>query len=64
MITQEEKFTIKVNDKGVLITGEEGQRLSLSPVEALMLIDILKAEEKRLKTLAGGTSPSPFKISL
>jgi hypothetical protein len=59
-----EKFTIEVKDKGITIRGGKGQHLFFTPVEALMLLDILKAEEVRLKNLAEKTSPLPFKITL
>jgi len=59
-----EKFTIEVKDSGVMIHGGEGQSLFFTPIEALMLLDILKAEEVRLKTLAEEKSPLPIKIKL
>jgi hypothetical protein len=59
MLTQVEKFTIEVKDEGMIIKGGEGQHLFFTPVEALMLLDILKAEEVRLKNLADKASPLP-----
>ena len=64
MLTQVEKFTIEVKDEGIIIKGGEGQHLFFTPVEALMLLDILKAEEVRLKNLADKASPLPFKIKI
>jgi hypothetical protein len=64
MSNQVEKFTIEVKDSGVMIHSGEGQSLFFTPIEALMLLDILKAEEVRLKTLADKASPLPFKITL
>ncbi len=64
MTTQIEKFTIEVKDDGLIIKSGEGQRLFFTPIEALMLLDILKAEEVRLKTLAEEKSPVPFKITV
>ena len=58
------KFTIKVKETGVKIHGEEGQTLFFAPIEALILLDILKAEEAKLKNLADKASPLPFKITL
>ena len=58
------KFTIEVKDTGVRIHGGEGQTLFFTPIEALMLLDILKAEEVRLKTLAAEKSPLPIKLNL
>ena len=54
-----EKFTIEVKDTGVMIHSGEGQSLFFTPIEALMLLDILKAEEVKLKTLAEEKSPLP-----
>ena len=59
-----EKFTIEVKDSGVMIHGGEGQTLFFTPIEALMLLDILKAEEVKLKTLAEEKSPLPIKIKI
>ena len=64
MLTHVEKFTIEVKDEGIIIKGGEGQQLFFTPVEALMLLDILKAEEVRLKNLADKASPLPFKIKI
>ncbi len=64
MSTQVEKFTIEVKDTGVIIHSGEGQSLFFTPIEALMLLDILKAEEVKLKTLAEEKSPLPIKIKL
>jgi hypothetical protein len=64
MTTQVEKFTIEIKDEGMTIRGGERQHLFFTPIEALMLLDILKAEEVRLKNLAEKTSPLPFKITL
>ncbi|WAC07050.1 MAG: hypothetical protein OS130_12540 [Thermodesulfobacteriota bacterium] len=60
MTTQlEEKFTIEFKEEGMIIKIGEGQHLFFSPIEALMLLDILKAEEAKLKTLAAKKSPLP-----
>jgi hypothetical protein len=64
MLTHVEKFTIEIKDEGIIIKGGEGQHLFFTPVEALMLLDILKAEEVRLKNLADKASPLPFKIKI
>jgi len=64
MSKQVEKFTIEVKDSGVMIHSGEGQSLFFTPIEALMLLDILKAEEVRLKNLADKASPLPFKIKI
>jgi len=57
-----EKFTIKVTDSGVVIIGEEGNRLKFSVGEALMLLDVLKNEEAELRKMAEEKSPTPVKI--
>ena len=44
-----EKFDISVTEEGLLIRGEEGMSVHFSAVEALMLLDILKAEETTLR---------------
>ena len=64
MSKQVEKFTIEVKDTGVMIHSGEGQSLFFTPIEALMLLDILKAEEVKLKTLAEKNSTLPIKIKL
>ena len=57
-----EKFTIKVTDSGVIVIGEEGNRLKFSAGEALMLLDVLKNEEVELRKMAEEKSPTPVKI--
>ena len=52
-----EKFTIEVIETGVVVTGENGNRLEFSAIEALMLLDILKNEEAELRKMADAASP-------
>ena len=52
-----EKFTIEVIETGVVVTGENGNRLEFSAIEALMLLDILKNEEAELRKRADAASP-------
>lgn len=60
-----EKFTIEVKEREVIIQqSRNGQRLVFTPLEALMLLDILTNEEPKLKKLAEKTSPLPIKFSL
>ena len=59
-----EKFTIRVTDHGVIITGKEGDSMGFSAGEALMLLDILKDEEAELKKIAEEASPLPVKIKV
>ena len=47
-----------------MIHSGEGQSLFFTPIEALMLLDILKAEEVKLKKLVEERSAVPFKIEL
>ena len=59
-----EKFTIRVTDRGVVITGKEGNSMEFSAGEALMLLDILKDEEAQLRKIAEEASPEPIKIKV
>jgi hypothetical protein len=59
-----EKFTIRVTDSGLLIMDQEGQCLSFSAGEALMLLDILTNEEAELKAMAENASPLPVTIPI
>jgi hypothetical protein len=52
-----EKFTITVDDEGLVITGEGGNRMQFMAVEALMLLDILRDEEEKLKRMVRDASP-------
>jgi len=60
---QEEKFKIRVTDEGLSIVDRKGIRLDFTPVEALMLLDILKNEESRLREKSEANSPLPFRIT-
>ena len=60
MKNAEEKFTIEIIRSGLRITrkaGREGAEMTFSPVEALMLLDILKQEEAGLRRMADEASP-------
>jgi len=57
-----EKFTIKITDHGVVITGKEGNSLEFSAGEALMLLDVLKNEESELRKRAEEASPLSVEI--
>jgi len=57
-----EKYTIEVDDTGhVTISGGEG-RLRFTALEALMVLDILKNEENKLKRLAEEAAPYTLNI--
>ncbi|MCP4681972.1 MAG: hypothetical protein GY864_06550 [Desulfobacterales bacterium] len=57
-----EKFTIKMTDKGVAFLDKDGNRLDFTASEALMLLDILRSEETKLKEMAEQAAPVPIKI--
>ena len=57
-----ERYTITVGEAGLEIQSSEGKTLSFTAAEALMLLDILKNEEEKLKLLAEQASPLPFRI--
>lgn len=57
-----ERYRITVGDRGLEIHGSEGKSLSFTAAEALMLLDILKNEEEKLKLLAEQASPLPIRI--
>ena len=59
-----EKFTITVEEKGLVILGGDGSRMQFTAVEALMLLDILKDEEERLRKMAQDASPISMEISV
>lgn len=57
-----EKFTIKITDQGLIITAGKEKTLSFTAGEALMLLDILKNEESKLRQVAHENSPLPISI--
>jgi hypothetical protein len=57
-----ERYSITVGEAGLEILGSEGKRLTFTAAEALMLLDILKNEEERLKFAAEKASPLPVRI--
>jgi hypothetical protein len=57
-----ERYRITVGEGGLEIQSSEGKTLSFTAAEALMLLDILKNEEEKLKLLAEQASPLPFRI--
>ena len=64
MECSEEKFTIKITDSGVTILGGAKKRLDFTASQALMLLDILRTEEKKLKKMAEVASPIPIHIEI
>jgi N-acetyl-beta-hexosaminidase len=57
-----ERYRITVADGGLEIHSSDGKGLSFTAAEALMLLDILKNEEEKLKLLAEQASPLPIRI--
>ena len=61
----EEKLTVVVGQNGVVVKAlDEGAeiQLRLTASEALMLLDILENERRRLEGMAREASPFPFKM--
>ena len=59
-----QKFIIQATEKGFVIQKGDATRLEFTPVEALMLLDILKNEESVLKQMAEKASPLPTRMRL
>jgi malate/lactate dehydrogenase len=57
-----ERYRITVGDGGLEICDSKGKRLSFTAAEALMLLDILKNEEEKLRLVAEKASPLPVRI--
>ena len=57
-----EKFTIIITDSGMAILSGEGKSLHFTAGEALMLLDILRNEEPKLKQMAEEARPIPIQI--
>jgi hypothetical protein len=57
-----ERYRITVGDGGLEIRNSKGKGLSFTAAEALMLLDILKDEEQKLRTVAEKASPLRVRI--
>lgn len=57
-----DRFTIEVTDHGLRIVESNGTVLDFEPVEALMLLDVLKQEEDYLRAKAKARSPLPIRF--
>jgi hypothetical protein len=57
-----ERYSITVGDAGLEIRNTEGKGLRFTAAEALMLLDILKNEEERLRFAAEKASPLPVRF--
>ena len=59
-----EKFTIRITDSGMAILSGEGKSLHFTAGEALMLLDILRNEEPKLKQMAEEARAIPMQIDV
>jgi len=57
-----ERYRITVGDGGLEIHSSQGSSLHFTAAEALMLLDILKNEEDKLKLMAEQTSPMSVRM--
>jgi hypothetical protein len=59
-----QKYTIRVTETGFVIQKGDEIRLDFTPVEALMLLDILKNEESAIKRMAEKATPFPSRMRI
>jgi len=59
-----ERFTIRITDSGMAILSGEGKSLHFTAGEALMLLDILRNEEAKLRQMAEEARPIPIQIDV
>jgi hypothetical protein len=59
-----ERYTISLGDGGLMIQDGKGKGLTFTAAEALMLLDILKNEEEKLRSMADKASPMPVRFQL
>jgi len=57
-----ERYSITVGEAGLEIRNPEGKGMSFTAAEALMLLDILKNEEEKLRIVADKASPMPIRF--
>jgi len=57
-----ERYRITVGDGGLEIRNSKGKGLTFTAAEALMLLDILKNEEEKLRLAAEKASPLSVRI--
>ncbi len=57
-----ERYRITIGEGGLEIRSSEGNTLSFTATEALMLLDLLKNEEEKLRLLADQASPLSVRI--
>ena len=58
-----DKFTIQIGERELKITDENGVAITLTPSEALLLLDILEEEKSALRRMADEASPLPLEIT-
>jgi len=57
-----DKFTIAFTDHGMIVSSSAGVRVEFTASEALMLLEILRAEEAELTRKAEAASPLPIRF--
>jgi hypothetical protein len=57
MVEMKEKISIEFTERGVLIRDDCQISINFTAGEALMILDILKKEEKQLRKMAEEASP-------
>ncbi len=57
-----ERFVVQITGEGMEISSNGCPPLRFSACDALMLLDILRAEEENLRRIADEASPLPFRI--
>jgi hypothetical protein len=59
-----EKLRITITDSGEVILSGQEKSLHFTASEALMVLDILKSEETKLRRMADEASPIPIKLEV
>lgn len=59
-----EKLRITITDRGDVIFSDRKKTLHFTAGEALMVLDILKSEEAKLRRIADEASPIPIKLQV
>lgn len=59
-----EKFRITITDSGEVILTDQEKTLHFTASEALMVLDVLRSEEARLRRMADEASPIPMKLEV
>jgi hypothetical protein len=64
MVESTERYSITVGEAGLEIVDTQGKGLTFTAAEALMLLDILRNEEEKLRLVAEKASPMPVRFCL